>query len=241
MPPVARPVKPALELRGASKYFANFAALRSVCFRVETGESVLVYGPNGAGKTTLLRILASLAKPSEGRVLFGEEDLHLNGAAAKAAIGFVSHSSFLYGDLTARENLKFIGTLFGLADLSRKIDAALDLFDVRKRADEPVRELSRGLQQRAALARAFLHDPDYLLLDEPFTGLDARAGEKLTRLLARLPEQGKGLVFSTHDFAQGASLARRLLALEKGQVRFDGPMTAAPLEALGIAGRKPEA
>jgi heme exporter protein A len=183
-------------------------------------------------------MLASLAKPSEGRVLFGDQDIHQDAAAAKAAIGFLSHATFLYGDLTARENLKFIGRLFGLADLNRRIDAALELFEVGERSAAPVRELSRGLQQRVALARAFLHDPDYLLLDEPFTGLDARTLGNLGSLLSRLPEQGKGLVFSTHDFAQGASIARRLVALDKGRVRFDGPLTAAPLEALGIPVRK---
>jgi heme exporter protein A len=183
-------------------------------------------------------MLASLAKPSEGRVLFGDKDLHQDAAAAKAAVGFLSHATFLYGDLTARENLKFIGRLFGLADLNRRIDAALDLFEVGERSTAPVRELSRGLQQRVALARAFLHDPDYLLLDEPFTGLDARTLANLASLLSHLPEQGKGLVFSTHDFLQGASIARRLVALDKGRVRFDGALTAAPLEALGIPVRR---
>jgi heme exporter protein A len=235
MPSAASRPERALELRDVSKYFGDFAALRKLRFRIAPGESVLVYGPNGAGKTTLLRTLATLAKPSEGQVFYGDQDVHRDPTPAKAAIGFVSHSTFLYGDLTARENLRFTGRLFGLRELEKKMDAALELFAVRDRAEEPVHELSRGLQQRVSLARAFLHEPDFLLLDEPFTGLDSASTEKLCLLLARLPQRGKAVVFSTHDFAQGASVARRLVALEKGFVRYDGPLAGAPLDQLRIA------
>jgi heme exporter protein A len=231
----------ALELRDVSKYFGESAALKKLRFRVEPGESVLVYGPNGAGKTTLLRTLATLARPTEGHVFFAQQDLHADPSAAKAAIGFVSHATFLYGDLTGRENLRFAGRLFGLPDLEKRIDSVLELFSVSDRAAEPVRELSRGLQQRMTLARAFLHDPDFLLLDEPFTGLDAVSAENLRALLARVPEQGKAVIFSTHDFAQGASIARRLVAMEKGFVRFDGPLVAAPLEQLRISSKGAQA
>jgi heme exporter protein A len=234
MPPAASRADRALELRDVSKYFGEFAALKKLRFRVAPGDAVFVYGPNGAGKTTLLRILASLAKPTEGQVFFGEQDLHLDPTEGKTAIGFVSHSTFLYGDLTGRENLRFAGRLFGLRELEKRIGAALDLFAVGDQADQPVRDLSRGLQQRMSLARAFLHNPDFLLLDEPFTGLDAVSAENLRALLARLPEQGKAVVFSTHDFAQGASIARRLVAMERGFVRYDGPLASAPLDQLRI-------
>ena len=241
MPRAASHPDRALELRDVSKYFGESAALRKLRFRVEPGDAVLIYGPNGAGKTTLLRTLATLAKPTEGRVFFAEQDLHEDPTAAKAAIGFVSHNTFLYGDLTGRENLRFAGRLFGLRDLEKRIDVALELFSVSDRAAEPVRELSRGVQQRMTLARAFLHDPDFLLLDEPFTGLDAISAESLRALLARLPEQGKAVIFSTHDFAQGASIARRLVAMEKGFVRFDGPLVAAPLDQLRISSKGAQA
>jgi heme exporter protein A len=241
MPRAASHPDRALELRDVSKYFGESAALKKLRFRVEPGDAVLIYGPNGAGKTTLLRTLATLAKPTEGQVVFAERDIRQDPTAAKAAIGFVSHSTFLYGDLTGRENLRFAGRLFGLRDLEKRIDAALDLFAVRERAAEPVRELSRGLQQRMTLARAFLHDPVFLLLDEPFTGLDAVSAESLRTLLARLPEQGKAVIFSTHDFAQGASIARRLVAMEKGFVRFDGPLVAAPLDQLHVSSKGAQA
>lgn len=235
MPPDTTRAEQGLELRNVSKFFGDLAALKGIHLSITRGDSVLLYGPNGAGKTTLLRTLAALCRPSEGQVLFDGTDVHRHLAASKATIGFVSHATFLYGDLTARENLKFAGTLFGLLGLEKKIDAALDLFALRDREREPVRELSRGLQQRVSLARAFLHEPSFLLLDEPFTGLDAEAKDNLQTLLRRLPEQGKALISSNHDFEQGAAIARRLVVLEGGRVRYDGPLSLAPLDALRIA------
>jgi heme ABC exporter ATP-binding subunit CcmA len=228
MPPARTTAERRLEAHGISKFFGDLTALRDVRLCVEPGDSVLLYGPNGAGKTTLLRILAALARPNEGEVSFAGRRLTEDCQSAKAAIGFVSHATLLYGELTGRENLRFYGRLFGLRQLEPQIDRALDLFDVRHRADELVRTLSRGLQQRVSLARALLHNAEFLLLDEPFTGLDAEATRNLESLLARLPKEGKGLVFSTHDFQQGASIARRLVALEKGQIRYDGPLRLAP-------------
>ncbi len=234
MPPETSRAELVLEARDVYKYFGDFVALKGVGLRLVPGDSVLLWGPNGAGKTTLLRALAGLSRPNQGEVLFAGHSLHRNPAASKAAVGFVSHATLLYGELTARENLRFFGRLFGLRELEKKIDAALDLFALRERADEPVRGLSRGLVQRATLARAFLHEPHFLLLDEPFTGLDAEATSNLRSVLDRLPEEGKALVFSTHNFEQGAAIARRLIAIETGRVRYDGPLETAPLSALHI-------
>jgi heme exporter protein A len=234
MPSDTPRAKLALELRDVSKQFGDFQALDAVCLRVEPGDSILLYGPNGAGKTTLLRVLSTLARPSEGAVLYGGGDVHQNPAAAKAAIGFVSHTTFLYGELSARENLAFMGKLFGIPNLPQRVANVLDMFHLREWAETPVHELSRGYQQRVSLARAFLHDPQFLLLDEPFTGLDAASTESLQGLMQRLQGQGKALIFSTHDFGQGAAIARRLVALESGKVRYDGPLSAAPLAALRI-------
>jgi heme exporter protein A len=217
-----------LELRDVSKQFGLFQALNGVSLRVEPGDSILLYGPNGAGKTTLLRVLSTLARPSEGKVLYAGAEILSDPRKAKAAIGFVSHTTFLYGELTARENLEFVGKLFALTAFPERLAAVLDLFHLRERADTAVRALSRGYQQRVTLARAFLHDPQFLLLDEPFTGLDAASTESLQDLMRRLEAQGKGLVFSTHDFDQGRSIAKRLVALEGGKVRYDGPISSAP-------------
>jgi heme exporter protein A len=233
-------VSAGLELRNVSKYFGDLAALAGAQLRVEPGDAILVYGPNGAGKTTLLRLLATLARPSEGEVLFGGKDVHRHAARAKAAIGFVSHSSFLYGDLTVRENLNLFGALFALPRLENKIDAALELFRLGDRARTPVRKLSRGLQQRVALARAFLHEPQFLLLDEPFTGLDTATVSTLEELIRQLPAQGKAVVFSTYDFERGAALARRLVALENGRILYDGPLALVPRNLLQLTAEKAE-
>jgi heme exporter protein A len=235
MPPDIPRARPALELRDVSKYFGDFQALNTVNLRVETGDSVLLYGPNGAGKTTMLRVLATLVRPSEGRALYDGADVQQNLSAAQAAIGFVSHASYLYAELTVGENLEFTGKLFGVVNLHERLGAVLDLFHLREREGTPVRELSRGYQQRVSLARAFLHDPEFLLLDEPFTGLDAASASSLEGLMQHLREQGKGLVFSTHDFAQGAALAQRLVAVEGGRVRYDGPLSTAPFPSLRIS------
>ncbi len=229
-----------IETRKVTKFFGDLAALKEVSLTINRGESVFLYGPNGAGKTTFLRMLASLARPSSGQVLFDGRDIEKDGTVSKASVGFVSHATLLYGELTVRENLQFFGKLFGLSRLEEKIDAALDLFDMRQRDGAYVRDLSRGLQQRASLARAFLHDPDFVLLDEPFTGLDSQSVKSLEDLLQRLPEQGKALLFSNHDFEQGAALAKRLIALKAGRIRYNGPLASAPFKSLGITRRNTE-
>jgi len=234
MPPGDHIAKPSLEVRNVTKFFGDLAALKEVTLGIRCGESALLYGPNGAGKTTLMRMLASLARPSSGEVLFAGKNIEHDEGSAKSAVGFVSHATFLYGELTVRENLQFIGRLFGLNHLEKQIDAALEMFDMRARDDVFARDLSRGLQQRASLARAFLHDPDFVILDEPFTGLDHQSVKKLSDLLQRLPEQGKALLFSTHDFEQGAAIAGRLIALKAGRVRYNGPLNSAPFKNLGI-------
>lgn len=234
MPLQSQATKPVLEVRGVTKFFGDLAALKEVSLDITCGESALLFGPNGAGKTTLLRMLVSLARPSSGEILFDGRNIERDGSSAKASIGFVSHATFLYGELTVRENLKFFGSLFDLDNLEKRIDASLDMFDMRSRSNVFARDLSRGLQQRASLARAFLHDPDFVILDEPFTGLDSKSVKNLENLLLRLPDQGKALLFSNHDFDQGAALAGRLIALRAGRVRYNGPLATAPLDELGI-------
>jgi heme ABC exporter ATP-binding subunit CcmA len=213
-----------LDARGICKYYGDVTALRDVTLRVASGDAVLLYGSNGAGKTTLLRILATLAKPNEGHILLNGIELGRNPAAYKRRIGFVSHATFLYDDLTVLENLQLAGQLFGIDRMEDRIRAALEIFALKDRAGHLVRTLSRGLQQRVSLCRAVLHDPDFVLLDEPFTGLDAASTAELAGLMRRLPDEGKALIFSNHNFEQGVSIASRVVALEKGIVRYDGPV-----------------
>ena len=135
MPYDTRAAEVTLQLQDVAKFFGDLVALQGIRLEIAPGDAVLLYGPNGAGKTTLLRTLAGLSHPTEGKVLFAGQDFHRKAAAAKARIGFVSHATFLYGELTARENLRFTGRLFGLEGLERKIHTALDLFGVRDRAN----------------------------------------------------------------------------------------------------------
>ena len=228
MPPDTPRAKPALELRDVSKQFGDFQALDGVCLRVEPGDSILLYGPNGAGKTTLLRVLSTLARPSEGKVLYDGADILSNPAAAKVRhrVCFPHHVSLRRTDRARKPGIR--GQAFRLERFPGAAGGVLDLFHLRERAETPVRELSRGYQQRVSLARAFLHDPQFLLLDEPFTGLDAASTESLQDLMRSLREQGKALIFSTHDFEQGRAIARRLVAVEGGKMRYDGPIELAP-------------
>ncbi len=228
MPTATSPVDASLEARAVTRYFGDFTALRNVNLVLKRGEAVLLYGPNGAGKTTLLRTLSGMAQPSEGEVWFAGRNVRRNPVRFKTSVGVVAHATFLYAELTARENLRLAGRLFGLADLDAKMEAALNLFNLQTRADTLVRALSRGWQQRVTLARAFLHQPGFLLLDEPFTGLDHSSSEHLMEILRRLPAEGRSVLFSTHNFEQGLAIAQRLIALESGQVRYDGPVDQAP-------------
>lgn len=216
---------PLLECRGVWKFYGFTSALADVHLKVSPAESILLYGPNGAGKTTLLRVLASLLRPTEGDFHWRGKPLMGREEDYRRVMGFVSHDSFLYRDLTPRENLSFFGKLFGLAEGNRVGEELLDFFGLGGRADDPVRNLSRGLQQRVSLARALLHDPEILLLDEPFTGLDEGTVKLLIERLRAEKAKGKCILVATHSFERGAAVADRLLRLDAGRVVSDGPVS----------------
>ncbi len=207
---------PAVEARDLSKFFGARAALDSVSFALPAGRILALVGPNGAGKTTLLHLVAGLLAPSQGRVLLFGED---GGDAARRRLGFLGHSSLLYGDFTAEENLRFYATLYGLADGARRTQRWLDYFGLKAARRYRVRAFSQGMRQRLALSRALLHEPDLLLLDEPFAGLDEASCVQVVRLLADLRAQGKTAIVSTHQKTQLDSLAPDLLRLEAGRVK----------------------
>ena len=215
---------PILELRDVWKLYGLSAALAGVTLKVEAGEALLLFGPNGAGKSTLLRSLASLIRPSQGDILWRGERTVKQLAEYRRAVGFVSHASFLYPDLTPRENIRFFAKLFDLKFDDGLCETALESFGMLRRADEPVRNLSRGLQQRVSLARALIHDPEILLLDEPFTGLDEASVELLIERLRRERERGRCIFLATHNFERGAAVATRVLRLDQGKVKSDGPV-----------------
>lgn len=209
--------------------FGAVAALSGVDLEVSAGEAVLLLGANGAGKTTLLRILAGLSRPNRGTVTIGGHDLFAS-PEARRQVGFVSHSALLYEDLTPRENLRFTASLHRLHDSESRVSRALEIAGLQARADRPVRGFSRGMMQRLALARATLHEPDVLLLDEPFTGLDAEASRVLASRVAADKAAGRAIVAVTHDPGELWQVTDRVVVLERGKVVFDGARPGTPLE-----------
>lgn len=221
---------PAIAAVGLEKHFGPVQALRPLDLEVRSGELVALLGPNGAGKTTLLRLLAGLARPSAGtlRVGSGGGDRR----ERRREVGLVAHASLLYPALTARENLILAGRLYGLADPGARADALLAEGDLGPFAGRRAGQLSRGLAQRVAIARALVHDPPILLLDEPFSGLDPRAAERLGERLAGHREQGRTIVLATHDLERAAALADRALLLVRGFPALLAPEIARDRAAL---------
>jgi heme ABC exporter ATP-binding subunit CcmA len=207
-------------VRGLAKYFGRFSALQSLQIEIQQGQFVALFGRNGAGKTTFLRILAGLSRPSAGRVEIRNPDPR-SPQAVRGSMGYLSHNTALYMDLTALENLRFYARLMGLPLKDGELEREIDRVGLSGRAHEPVRNYSRGMQQRLGIARAFLHDPSILLLDEPFTGLDQGGAGFLKRYLAAAHAGGKTLLMAIHDVGLGYELADRLLVIERGVVALD--------------------
>ncbi len=222
---------PLLEATGLERRFGAARALRGVSLSVNPGECHLVVGPNGAGKSTLLRLLAGLARPSAGRVTI--EGAPLAGdPARRRLIGLLSHQSHLYDDLSPAENLGFAARLYGLADQDGAVRERLAAVGLADRADDPVRRLSRGMVQRAAIARALLHSPRLILLDEPYTGLDPHASDQVTGLLRAELAAGRALVLVSHDVHESWELATHAHVLVRGSWALTGPRGASLEEFL---------
>ncbi len=213
-----------IEVEKLSKNYGWLPVLRGLDLQVQRGEFLLLLGANGSGKSTLLRLLCGLSKASTGAIRIGGWSLPQEAEALRANIGLLAHRPLLYGNLTARENLDFFGALYGIAAEERKLrgDDLLRKVGLLARADELVRSFSRGMQQRLSLARAMLHQPDLLFLDEPQTGLDNAACDMLDELLAGANARGCTIIMSTHDLARRPTLAKRALILAGGSLAFDG-------------------
>ncbi len=200
------------------KRFGLKTVLRDLDFEVQPGEFVALLGPNGAGKTTFLRILASLSRPTLGEVRVAGYRLPHHAAAVRARLGVVSHLPLLYGDLTAEENLRFYARLYALRGVEARITEVLKLAGLEARRKDLVRTFSRGMAQRLAIARAVIHDPDVLLLDEPYTGLDQDASSMLDGVLRSVTAQGRTVVMTSHDLARAEDLAGRFDILSRGRI-----------------------
>jgi heme exporter protein A len=207
-----------IEVRRLVKNFGLKVVLRGLEFRAEPGEFVALLGPNGAGKTTFLRILASLSRPTLGEVRLAGFQLPSQAAAVRRILGVVSHQPLLYGDLTAEENLRFYGRMYGVSRLGSRIAEVLEMVGLSARRRDLVRQFSRGMQQRLAIGRAILHDPEIMLFDEPHTGLDQEAAAMLDGVLREVAAKGRTVVMTSHDLARASELATRIDILSKGVI-----------------------
>lgn len=235
-----------IQLKGLVKNFGLNPVLRGVDLQVREGEFVSLVGANGAGKTTLMRIVATLLKPTSGEVLIGGWSLPRYAANVRRHIGLVSHQPLLYGDLTAAENLLFFARLYRLDNQVERVTNALKEVGLIARQRDPVSTFSRGMVQRLAIARATLHEPDVLLLDEPYTGLDQDAAKLLDDLLKREVNKGRTILMITHDLVHGLGLSHRNAVLSRGRIVFEvGSGDISPTEFLDLyakeTGRKSRA
>jgi heme exporter protein A len=209
-----------IQVLGLWKTFGSLAALRGVDLSVSPGERLAIVGPNGSGNSTLVQVLATLLRPSAGTARLAGLDVQGQALDVRRLVGVVCHQTFLYGELTALENLEFYGRLYGLSEPTVRAREQLRLVGLEGQADVPGRDLSRGMQQRLALARALLHEPPILLLDEPDTGLDQRWAGFLVDLLAEAARQGRTVLLTTHDLEHSLDMADRLAVLNGGRVAF---------------------
>jgi heme exporter protein A len=210
----------AIEVSGIWKTFGSTEALRGINMKVSPGERLAIVGPNGSGKSTLLKILATLLRPSAGTARVGGFDVQEQAMEVRRLIGVVSHQSFLYGELTTFENLEFYGRMYEVAHPSDLAREQLKLVGLEMHAEVLGRDLSRGMQQRLALARALIHDPRVLLLDEPDTGLDQRWAAFLIDQIAEAAGRGRTVLVVTHNLEHCVELADRVIVLNFGKVVF---------------------
>jgi heme exporter protein A len=208
----------AIRVQNLVKAFGHRAALRGIDLEVEPGEFLALFGPNGAGKTTLIRVIASLTRPTSGRVEVFGNDAVRGALATRRCLGLISHEPLLYGD----ENLRFFGRMYDVAGLSARIDTVLERVGLLARRRDPVRTFSRGMVQRLSIARAILHDPAVMLLDEPYTGLDLQAADMLRGVLQDLATAGRTVLLTTHNLEQGLEMCTRIAILHRGHLAWQG-------------------
>ena len=231
----------AISAVGLRKDYGDRSVLRSVDVSVPWGRTAVLFGPNGAGKTTLLRILGGLSRADAGEVQIAGLRMRRSGRRARTLLGFVGHQTLLYSDLTCRENLIFYAKLYGIDRPASRIDSVLEQLNLADRAERRVRTLSHGMQKRLSVARAILHEPAVLLLDEPESGLDADSVASLGDLLQDWAASGKTALLTTHSAEIGQAWADRIFRLERGRLAEEMPSPEGAEAALtavipGVAG-----
>ena len=212
----------AIEVKRLSKSYGEHHALRGIDLKVRWGDILAIFGPNGAGKTTLVKVLATLVKPSSGDVSVAGFDLKQDALMIRRRIGVVTHQTLLYDDLSAYENLRFYGKMYDVSNLRDRINQLLAQAGLESRIHDPVRTLSRGMQQRLAIARALIHDPPVLLLDEPGTGLDQHASALFANILNSKANKQRAILITSHSLEQGAALSNRIAIMADGKIAYEG-------------------
>ncbi len=209
-----------IEAKGVVKKFGFKTVLRRVDLFLKQGDFLALFGHNGAGKTTLIQILCSLMRPTSGEVCVAGFDTRYNREALREVIGVISHNTFLYNNLSAAENLKFYGMMYGVMKLNKKIEEVMELVGLSKYMKDRVQTFSRGMQQRLSVARAIIHDPLILFLDEPYTGLDQHGGEELKQLLENFRDQKKTIIMTSHNLDRGLELCTQAAILRAGTLVY---------------------
>jgi heme exporter protein A len=221
----------AIEVDRVWKYYGDYPALRDIDFKVNEGDCVALLGRNGAGKTTLLRIIGGLSRSARGQVRIAGADVR--DQQTRRRVGMLGHGIAVYDELSAFENLKIFATLYGAPDPNKRAMEWLERTGLDRVKDGLVREFSRGMRQRLAVARAFLHHPTVLLLDEPFTALDDRAIAVLQGLMRQAREEGRTIIMSTHQLREALELASRVVLINRGHLGFQGERTQEMLDDPG--------
>ncbi len=211
-----------LVAKNITKSFGNLKVLNKINLEIKKGDKYILFGSNGAGKTTLVKILSTILPLDSGELyLFGNKIENHSTTEIKASIGFMSHQSYLYNDLSAWENLNFYAHLYSIKLKKERIENILKVIGLYHRSNDRIVTFSRGMKQRLSLARAILHDPEMIFLDEPYAGLDIRAQEILNKLIIRLNKMGKTFFFITHDIGKGFEIANRNGILSKGKIVYE--------------------
>jgi heme exporter protein A len=206
---------------GVTKSFGNIQALRGVDLRVKRGEFFTIFGPNGAGKTTLIKLLATLTKPTSGKVIIANHDIKKEPDKVRTLIGVISHDPYLYENLSALENIKFFASLYGIPKTEEKALETIKQVGLDSRMHDLVRTFSRGMKQRLAVARAIVHAPKILLLDEPYTGLDQHGGRIFGEMLKWLKSENRTIVMTTHNLPEGLEISDRVAILSGGRIIYE--------------------
>jgi heme exporter protein A len=224
--------QPAVLVTDLHKSYGHVEALRGVDLRVEPGVFLTVFGPNGAGKTTLMKVLSTLTRPSEGSAMVGGKDVVREAGVVRKRVGVISHNTYLYAQLTAIENLEFYARMYRVESGRERALALLAKMELTRRMHDRVGTYSRGMQQRLSVARALLHDPELLLLDEPYTGLDQHASRVLAEVLEGLRDGNRTVIMTTHNLQEGLAGCDRAAILVDGHFVFD--QTAAQIDTSGF-------